>query len=241
MPHTYDNLARASSVVRQGDASFGAFANDHHDVYTYGDRNELTKSKRYNNTSPGTTTNEDSGYHRQFVFDTAGSWDWFQLGSDPNTPYVPNNLNLYASINDPNDPGTPTESFTYDEDQNLTEVGGTGVSPVRHTCDAENRLIEVLPAEDDPARLTADSDPCRLYHVNRGIALRSGWFGVAPERSPRVCDASGGLSSIRLSRRSSWLVWGRPAQRAEAQAPHPRRPVQQPAQTPAGYTLYNEV
>ena len=35
-------------------------------------------------------------------------------------------------------------------------MGGTGVSPVRYTRDAENRLIEVLPAEDDPNNLTAD-------------------------------------------------------------------------------------
>ena len=67
-------------MVREGDAAFGAFANDHHDAYTYGDRNERTKAKRYNNTSPPSTTNEDSSYHRQFVFDNAGNWDWFQLG-----------------------------------------------------------------------------------------------------------------------------------------------------------------
>jgi hypothetical protein len=35
---------------------------------------------------------------------------------------------------------TPTESFTYD-DGNLAQVGGTGVSPVNHAWDAENRLI----------------------------------------------------------------------------------------------------
>ena len=39
--YAYDDLGRASSVVREGDASFAAFANDHHDAYTYGDRNEL--------------------------------------------------------------------------------------------------------------------------------------------------------------------------------------------------------
>ncbi len=42
------------------------------------------------------------------------------------------------------------ESFTYDYAHNLTAVGGTGVSPVGYTWDAENRLIEVVPAEDDP-------------------------------------------------------------------------------------------
>jgi YD repeat-containing protein len=88
--------------------------------------------------------------------DNAGNWDWFKAGSDPNTPYVPNALNLYDSINDPSAPETPTESFTYDDDHNLTEVCGTGVSPVRHAYDAENRLIEVVPAEDDPNNLTAD-------------------------------------------------------------------------------------
>ena len=82
------------------------------------------------------------------VFDTAGNWDWFQLGSDPNTPYVPNALNLYDSINDPNDPETPTESFTYDEDHNLTEACGTGVSPVKHTYDAET--VTPPPTESGP-------------------------------------------------------------------------------------------
>ena len=128
----------------------------HLNAHGHNNRNVLTASKRYNNTSPPATTNEDSSYHRQFVFDNAGNWDWFQLGSDPNTPYVPDNLNLYASINDPSDPETPTESFTYDQDQNLTEACGTGVSPVRHAYDAENRLIEVLLAEDDPNNLTLD-------------------------------------------------------------------------------------
>jgi len=149
--YAYDNLGRASSVVRQGDASFGAFANDHYDAYSYNNRNERTKARRYNNTSPPSTTNEDSSYHRQFVFDNAGNWDWFKPGSDPNTPYIPNALNLYASINDPSDPETPTESFTYDEDENLTEDGS-----FEYTYDAENRLVEVLPAEDDPNNLTAD-------------------------------------------------------------------------------------
>jgi hypothetical protein len=106
--HGYDNLARASSVVRQGHASFGAFANAHHDAYSYNDRNERTKARRFNNTSPPSTSNEDSSYHRQFVFDNAGNWDWFKTGSDPNTPYVPNALNLYDSINDPSDLTTPT-------------------------------------------------------------------------------------------------------------------------------------
>ncbi len=85
------------------------------------------------------------------VFDKAGNWDWFTLGSDPNTPYIPDNLNLYASINDPNAPTTPTESFTYDKDQNLTEDGS-----FEYASDAENRLTEVVPAEDDPNNLTAD-------------------------------------------------------------------------------------
>ena len=139
--YAYDDLGRAGSVVREGDASFGAFANDHHDAFSYNNRNKRTKAKRYNNTSPPSTTNEDSSYHRQFVFDKAGNWDWFKLGSDPNTPYVPNTLNLYDSINDPNDPNTPTESFTYDKDQNLIEDGS-----FEYAYDAENRLIEgVLP------------------------------------------------------------------------------------------------
>ena len=115
------------------------------------DRNERTKAKRFNNTSPPSTSNEDSSYHRQFVFDNAGNWDWFKSGSDPNTPYVPNALNLYDSINDPNAPGTPVESFTYDTDQNLTEDGS-----FEYAYDAENRLVEVVPAEDDPNNLTAD-------------------------------------------------------------------------------------
>jgi hypothetical protein len=76
----------------------------------------------------GTTTNENSGYHRQFVFDNAGNWDWFKPGSDPNTPYVPNALDLYDSINDPNDPETPTESFTWP--QNGANSIELGVGPV---------------------------------------------------------------------------------------------------------------
>lgn len=64
-------------------------------------------SKSYDNTSPPSTPNEDAAYHRQFVFDTAGNWDWFKLGSDPNTPCIASDLNLYESINERNDPETP--------------------------------------------------------------------------------------------------------------------------------------
>ena len=52
-------------------------------------------------------------------------------------------------------PSYAPRPFACDADQNLTAVGGTGVSPVRYTRDAENRLIEVVPAEDDPNNLTA--------------------------------------------------------------------------------------
>ncbi len=43
------------------------------------------------------------------------------------------------------------ETFAYDEDQNRTEDGS-----FEYAYDAENRLSEVLPAEDDPNNLTAD-------------------------------------------------------------------------------------
>ena len=138
--YNYNDLGLVTSVVREGDSSFGAFANDHHDYYSHNNRLEVTKAKRYNNTAPPSTTNEASTYHRQFVLDNAGNWDFFKPGTDPNTPYSTNALNMYASIDDPSDPNTATETFTYDLDGNLTEDG-----TFEYTYDAENRLIEVIP------------------------------------------------------------------------------------------------
>jgi YD repeat-containing protein len=135
--YAYDNLWRTKWVVRQGDATYGAFANDHHDAFTYSDRNELTQSKRYNNTSPPATTSPGTAYERVFAFDTYGSRDSHTEGSGPALYYCTNALNLCVSVADLNNPDA---EFTYDDDDNLT-VGRL----YEYTYDAENRLIEMEP------------------------------------------------------------------------------------------------
>ncbi len=112
--YAYDDLWRPTSVIRRSAAAYGVFANDHHDAFSYDDRNDLTQSKRYNNTSPGTTSNPDTAYDRVFTYDTYGNRDTYKLGTDPTTDYSTDSRNLYDSTEDPN------EAFAYDYDHNLT-------------------------------------------------------------------------------------------------------------------------
>ncbi len=63
------------------------------------------------------------------------------------------------------------------DDQNLTEDGS-----FEYTYDAENRLVEVLPAEDDPNNLTADDkklvftyDDFNRRKIRTALIIRESW------------------------------------------------------------------
>jgi YD repeat-containing protein len=76
--------------------------------------------KRYNNTSPPAETSPDTDYDRRYWYDTAGNPIKHKRGTGPEAPATYNALNLCTSINDPDPPYDPVESFSYDDDHNLT-------------------------------------------------------------------------------------------------------------------------
>ena len=97
-----------------------------------------------------------------YAYDPIGNRSSYTAGTDDPLYYCANELNQYASTDaEPGCPSPVTESFSYDDDGNLTEVGGTGVSPVGYTWNAENRLTCVAPASspvngDKKVELTYD-------------------------------------------------------------------------------------
>jgi Ca2+-binding EF-hand superfamily protein len=114
-----DALGLRKWVIREGPV----FATAHHDLWEYNQRNELTDSERYNNTSPPDTSNPDTPYNRWYVYDPIGNRTTSQVGdpADPeDTQYTTNPLNQYRMI-------TVLDTYTgqglrYDEDGNLIEM-----------------------------------------------------------------------------------------------------------------------
>jgi len=129
-----DDLGRRTSVVQMGTA----FTTDFHRDFTYNDRSELLTSKKYNNTTPGSTTNPITAQHFTFSFDPIGNRVDY-TGEDPQvtTNYTNNNVNQYTSIDEESDPDW---SITYDFDGNTTQD-----DEFDYSWDAENRLVTVVP------------------------------------------------------------------------------------------------
>lgn len=180
-----DELGRREWVYRDGTA----FSGDHADVWGYNARNELRLSERYDTFDPNDPNNPSDnvpGLDREYVYDPIGNRDWSKTGTDPNTAYATNNLNQYTATTDPN------ESFTYDDDGNLTEVGGIGVSPVSYTWDAENRLTCVAPA----------SSP---VNGDKKVEFIYDYMGRRIEK--KVSTHNGSSWSVTDTRRFVWSDW----------------------------------
>jgi len=106
-------------------------------VWGYNDRNELDDSDRYNTfdpNSPGSPSDPNHAFDRAYGYDPIGNRDEYKEGTDPNTAYTTNSRNQYTATTN------PSESFSYDDDGNLTDDGTWD-----YTWDAENRLITVEP------------------------------------------------------------------------------------------------
>jgi RHS repeat-associated protein len=131
--YAYDPGRRRASVVNWGSAfgHSGEFS-----LYDYNGYGELIDSARYEGTDTGDTSSPVSGQHHAFTYDGIGNRDTYAVdGATPATDYASNTLNQYTSTTN------PSESFTYDDDGNMT-ADGTLV----YVWDGENRLIEVYPS-----------------------------------------------------------------------------------------------
>src|SRR5262249_1029167 len=129
-----DTLSRRKNVILTGTQAGGS----RHIRFAYDDRNELSEAKWYtdsntnSNIDPDSTANPITGRQFTYTFDPIGNRT--QDTGDPTnntTTWNPNSLNEYTSTTN------PSESFTYDDDGNVTQ------DALRtYTWDAENRLIE---------------------------------------------------------------------------------------------------
>jgi len=132
-----DDLGRRTSVVYTG----SAFDTDHLFKYQYNDRSGLTDADRYEGTNPSSPGDQFATFGDWlFDYDYIGNRTEFNLDDEANsTAYSANDLNQYDSTQ------YPAESYTYDNDGNMTEDDN-----FTYTWDAENRLTEIAP-EGNPS------------------------------------------------------------------------------------------
>ena len=134
--YTYDALGRRTNVVNSGSA-FTTHSQEAYSSYTYNPRNELERSQRFEGTdpqaqSPIAVIGQDFEYH----YDPIGNRTDSSIDQATATTYAANNLNQYTSTSN------PTETFTYDDDGNLTAD-----SDFVYSYDGENRLVSVAEAQ----------------------------------------------------------------------------------------------
>ncbi|MCK6486707.1 MAG: hypothetical protein L6R00_21585, partial [Phycisphaerae bacterium] len=163
--YTNDALERRTSVTVSGSA-FNTTGTTGFDLFTYNNRNELASAKRY---TGGTLENPtDPVYTRHFIYDydPIGNRESYQIGQGTATTYTANELNQYTQTAD------PSESFTYDDDGNLTQDG-----TYTYVWDAENRLIEIRPTSPgtNAIKFVYDYD----YMGRRARRTQYGWTGSA--------------------------------------------------------------
>ena len=116
-----DSRGRRSYVIRSG----AAFALGHQDAWSYNDRDELTASQRYDNTTPESTQDPDTSLNRVYAYDPIGNRSTSTEGTGAQTTYTSNNLNQYDPVVTATSPQTG-QRLKYDLDGNLTEAYVTG-------------------------------------------------------------------------------------------------------------------
>lgn len=132
-----DSLGRRTSVIRTG----SAFGTSHLDLWAYNNRNELTGSTRYNETSLPPSGSPVTAGTYGYAYDPIGNRETSTaagVGSIYSVAIAGQSysLNQYTSITT----GSTAENFSYDRDGNLWKDG-----TYEYLWDAENRLIEVKP------------------------------------------------------------------------------------------------
>jgi len=134
--YEYDELGRRE-WVKNGGSAFAAAA---FNLFDYNPRSELHESARYLGTDETILTSPVTGEFRDFTYDPIGNRENVTVGTNGGS-YITNNLNQYSTENVA---GGGTNTFTHDEDGNLTQVVGN--KNLIYTYDAENRLIFVEPS-----------------------------------------------------------------------------------------------
>ncbi|MCK6486670.1 MAG: hypothetical protein L6R00_21380, partial [Phycisphaerae bacterium] len=163
--YTNDALGRRTSVTVSGTA-FTAAGTTGFDLYTYNDRNELTSAKRYTGGTLENPTNPVYSRHFIYDYDPIGNRESYQISQGTAMTYTANELNQYTATAD------PSESFTHDDDGNLTQDG-----TYTYVWDADNRLIEIRPTSPgtNAIKFVYDYD----YMGRRARRTQYGWTGSA--------------------------------------------------------------
>lgn len=128
--YEFNNTDRRESVVRTG----SAFGVNTFDRFQYDSRLQLSDVDTYFGTNPSDLSSPVPNGNLDYSFDNAGNRTSSASGSS-GTTYNRNSVNQYTSTTG------PSESFSYDNDGNMT-----GDSAKIYTWDAENRLASVAPA-----------------------------------------------------------------------------------------------
>ncbi|MCK6486472.1 MAG: hypothetical protein L6R00_20335, partial [Phycisphaerae bacterium] len=216
--YTNDGLDRRTSVTVSGSA-FNTTGTTGFDLFTYNDRNELATAKRYTGGTLENPTNPVYTRHFGYDYDPIGNRESYQIGQGTATSYTTNELNQYTATAD------PSESFTHDDDGNLTQDG-----TFTYVWDAENRLIEAYPTNP-----TTGSQKCVMTYdyMNRRVQRSlynwtgSAWAGTYFSSRIFVYDRwnnliaynpAGGLSAFRKN------TWGLDLSGLNGNSPSPLDP-----------------
>jgi len=143
----HQSCARSQRTYKQ--RSGAAFSATWYESYGYNDRGELVTSDYHQAVYPN-QNNVPAG-DRVYDYDPIGNRTEATPGTSASVYYCANQLNQYTFTDDAAGtcptPPTPTETFGYDADGNLTSDSGAAGSPALvYEYDAENRLIAVYPA-----------------------------------------------------------------------------------------------
>ncbi len=121
-PFPHAALGRRTSVVRTGTA-FAGTVGDHLDLYGYNDRNELTGATTYQGADLANPGAEIVDRRRGYAYDPIGNRQTATNGTEAAVHYCANNLNQYTATGGAAGCSTASETFTYDDDGNMTKDG----------------------------------------------------------------------------------------------------------------------
>ncbi|TVM01153.1 MAG: hypothetical protein CV087_11260, partial [Candidatus Brocadia sp. WS118] len=197
--YLYDQLGRRTSVKNSGTAFSAAAFNR----FVYNDRSELNESGRYLGTDINILTSPVTAEYRSFLYDPIGNRTNITVAANNGT-YSANNLNQYSTESVA---GGGSNSFTYDDDGNLTAISGN--KNVQYVFNAENQVITMQPTT--PALNNKKLDFVYDYQGRRVQKIVSNWAGVAwvTESTKRfVYDGWNVIEEQTVAGTSKYYVWG---------------------------------
>ncbi|MCG8409639.1 MAG: RHS repeat-associated core domain-containing protein [Phycisphaerales bacterium] len=152
--YAYDNLRRRTSVINGGKA-FVDHSEEAYSLYSDNDRNELTRSQRFEGTDLQAVPQVAvTGQDFEYQYDPIGNRTESSIDQGTATDYTTNNVNQYTAT------ANPAETFTYDADGNMTAD-----DDLTYTYNMENRLVSVSDSQGTILEFTYDYRGRRVRKV----------------------------------------------------------------------------